>query len=137
MLPACRRKYPLTRVRWPGPPSPHHHLGLAPDLVVLFLQTDLGGPDAKARKAGPRKGPRDGGGYSSAAGRPVESVKAVPPPEQPPPFAGVRWVSRQGVPGGTLPRVPGRGRCAGRRAAPMPVPGRSAPQTTRLHQRDS
>ena len=42
-LPACRRKYPLIRVRWPGPPSPHRHLGLAPDMVVLFLQTDLGG----------------------------------------------------------------------------------------------
>ena len=48
--------------------------------------------------------------------------------DQPPPLAGVRRVSRQGVPGGTLPRVPGRGRCAGRHAAPMPVPGRSAPR---------
>ena len=45
-----------------------------------------------------------------------------------PPLAGVRRVSRQGVPGGTLPRVPERGRCAGRHAAPMPVPGRSAPR---------
>ena len=34
-----------------------------------------GGPGAKA---GPRQGPRGGGGYSSAAGRPLESVKAVP-----------------------------------------------------------
>ena len=105
-------------------------------MVVLFLQTDLGGGGGgPGAKAGPRQGPRSGGGYSSAAGRTLESVKAVPPPDQPPPLAGVRWVSRQGVPGGTLPRVPGRGICA-RHAASMPVPGRSAPQTTRLHQCD-
>ena len=108
-------------------------------MVVLFLQTDLGGggPDAKA---GPRQGPRGSGGYSSAADRPLESVKAVPPPDQPPPLDGVRRVSRQGLPCGTLPRVPGRGRCAGRHAAPMPAPAWHGPQTTearaRLHQRD-
>ena len=113
--------------------SPGRHQGLVPGLAGPLIPKDRGG--GGNAEAGPRGGPRGGGGCSPTAGSTshwsrfrqyLHRIRCLPRRHAP----GV-------VPGGALPRMLGRGGHAGARVAPLPVSGWSASQNTRHHLHDT
>ena len=102
---------------------------------MLFLQTDLGGGEGSDAKAGPRQGPRGGGGYSSAADRPLVGQGST--------STGPAAIPRRRAPGiATRSARRHSSSCAGKRQMCRKTCCSDArawqerAQTTRLHQRD-